>query len=202
MTTPWATAEQEPPRSRRLPIAAAALAVGVLVLAAALAALGGWWWWRWWSPAPMGEIYKRQDLSYGWYANPLDPGQAHVAASTFEYIVAGFLLALVLGALAGLLGRNRALVALAAVLVGSALAAFVMWRVGTAMSPPDPSRWADAAHYGKHFPGALTVAGWPSYLVWPLGALLGFVAVMLFLSGDGRRDREDPGSETSGIPRA
>jgi hypothetical protein len=168
-----------------------ALVVGLLVLAGGLAALGGWLWWRWWSPAPTGQIYERQDHTYGWYATPLDPGQAHVASATFEYVVVGFLLALLVGLAAALLGRNRPLTALAVTLVAGALGAYLTWQVGLWFSPPDPSRLADKAHFGqlvdgkpKLYPGSLSVAGWTPFLAWPVGSLLGFLGIMLSISGE------------------
>ena len=167
------------------------LVVGVLALAAGVAALGGWLWWKWWSPAPPGQIYQRQDKSFGWYATPLDPGQAHVASATFEYVVVGFGLALLVGVATAALGRNRPLTALAAVLVAGGLGAYLTWQVGTWISPPNPARYADAAHFKKLvdgkpavYPGSIGVSGWTPYLAWPVGSLLGYLGIMLSISGE------------------
>ncbi|MCL2542062.1 MAG: hypothetical protein FWE71_06310 [Nocardioidaceae bacterium] len=186
-----APAHVEPP-PRRGVLGGVLLAVGGLVLAAALAAGGGWWWWGWWGPAPKGEIFRLSDgKTYTWFALPLDPGQAHVASATFQYAVAGFVLALVLGVVVGVLGRNRAYLGLTLTVLAACLGAYVMWQVGTALSPVDPSRYADAAHFGKTYPGAISVQGWTPYLAWPVGSLLGFLCVMLGLSGE-RRIGESP----------
>ncbi|GAB4007556.1 hypothetical protein [Nocardioides ultimimeridianus] len=184
------------------------LLVAVLLLSAAAGAIGGWWWWRWWSPAPDGVIGQRTDTGeIAWFAEPFDPGQAHVASSTFEYVALGFGLALLVGVVAGLLGRNRSLLTLVPVVGGSALAAYVMWAVGMAFSPADPQQWAVAANIGHHYPGSLHVGlgqidlqlyDWlggayvhlghlpTPYLVWPVGMLLGFLVVMLMLTTEER----------------
>lgn len=168
----------------------ALLVVGLLLLASAAGALGGWWWWKWWSPAPEGVIGQRADTgAIGWFAQPFDPGQAHVASSTFEYVVAGFVLAVVVGLVAGLVGRNRSLLTLATLVLGSAAGAAVMWAVGMAFSPPDPSRWAIAANIGHTYPGSLSIGGWTPYLVWPVGMLFGFLVVMLTLNTEDKRAR-------------
>lgn len=184
----------------------AALVLGVLALAAALAALGGWWWWKWWSPAPKGQIFQKVDGTYAWYATPLDPGQAHVAASTFEYVVVGFLLALVVGAVAGVVGRKRSCLTLMTLVLASALGAWLMYRVGVSLGPPAPSQWANRTHLGRSFLGNLSVAhhdlrlwSWLAHvahdddhvvavptpcLVWPVGALLAFNAIMLGIAAE------------------
>jgi hypothetical protein len=190
----------------------ATLVLGVLVLTAAVAAAGGWGWWKWWSPAPHGTIAKRIDTgAYGWYATPYDPGQAHVASSTFEYVVVGFVLAFLVGLIVGLVGRNRALLALGSVVLASALGAYVMRQVGIDFSPPDPSQFADAGHFGKNYPGSLTIGighldfhlwRWlgsghihfrlpTPYLVWPVGALLGFLVVMLTITTEEKKAVEE-----------
>ncbi|GAB2989075.1 hypothetical protein [Nocardioides montaniterrae] len=184
MTTPTA-----PPGRRYRPRLPAGASIGLLVasllaLAAGAASLGGWLWWRWWSPAPAGEIFQRRDLSYSWYATPLDPGQTHVASGTFEYVLVGLGLALLVGIVIAVLGRNRPFITLGTAVAAAALGAWLMWWVGVAMSPPDPQRWADKAHLGKHLKGHLAVAGWTPYLVWPVGCLLGFLGVMLTISGE------------------
>lgn len=163
------------------------LVVGLLLLSAGAGAFGGWGWWSWWSPAPRGVIGERIDThQVGWFAEPFDPGQAHVASSTFEYVVVGFALALVVGLVSGVLGRNRALLTLAVVVAGSAIGAAVMWAVGMAFSPPDPEKWAVKENIGRHYVGSLTIGGWPPYLVWPVGMLLGFLVVMLTLTSESR----------------
>ena len=165
----------------------AVLVVGLLLLSAGAGALGGWGWWSWWSPAPRGVIGQRTDTGeIGWFAEPFDPGQAHVASSTFEFVVVGFVLALVVGIVGGVLGRNRALLTLATAVVGSAVGTVVMWAVGMAFSPPDPQKWATQENIGHHYDGSLTIGGWPPYLAWPVGMLLGFLVVMLTLTTEER----------------
>ena len=61
---------------------------------------------------------------------------------------------------------------------GSALAATVMVLVGHALGPGDPQAALAAAHVGQHIPDQLKVAGWATYLVWPMGALVGALGVL------------------------
>lgn len=164
----------------------------LLVASAGAAALGGWWWWSWWGPAGKGNIFHT-DTGYQWFPQPTDPGEAHVTRATYEYVVIAFVLALVIGILVGLVGRHRPILALVVAIACGALGAWVMWQVGTALSPPDPARWADKAHqctgsaHCPSFPGHISVTGWTPYLTWPVGALLGFLVVMLTIAGPRRR---------------
>jgi len=86
-----------------------------------------------------------------------------------------------------LLTRHRALLTLAGVIVGSAIGAFVMLKVGTSLGPADPASLA--AHTVKRttVPGELTVDGTSHlgikspYLVWPAASLLVLAAVFITL---------------------
>jgi hypothetical protein len=193
MSTPWNDAPPLPtspgPFAEPGPSPARTLVCALVVLlgGAGLGALGGWLWWRWWSPAPEGEVFALSDGGTIWVPQPAESGYSALFDATAQYAVLGAAFGALLGVLAALLCRRRELVGLAAAVVGSALGAVVMLRIGTAQSPPDPeSRLADAA-VGDVLPGALEVAGWTPYLGWPGGALAAFVIVLLLV-----RERTDP----------
>lgn len=182
------------------------LVLALSVLCVAAGAVGGWWWWRWWSPAPAGVIGQDQSTGeFGWYPDSFDHGQTHMAASTFQYVVIGFVLAAVVGLVASYLGRNRPILALATLGCASVVASAVMAKVGFSLSPSDPSGWANASHVGESHPGWLTIGhadlrlwSWAANLLhlgggkvpiptpilaWPIGALATFGLVMLLFPG-------------------
>ena len=70
---------------------------------------------------------------------------------------------------------------------GAALAAAVMLLVGHALGPGDPQAALAAAQAGQHIPDQIQVAGWATYLVWPMGALVGALGVLW--SSTSTRDR-------------
>lgn len=162
-----------------------------VALGAALAALGGWLWWEWWAPPPTGKVYETS-VGPTWYPDPFDPGITRDFNATATFVVVGFGLALVLGLASGWLARNRAVPGLAAVGVASLVGAAVMTLVGLAQSPPDPQDRAGEVAIGTVLPGNLEIGGWTPYLAWPVGALLGYLVVMLALK---------PTSLSGGSPR-
>lgn len=169
-------------------VAAVPVAVGA-VLGAVLGAVGGFVWWTWWGPAPAGKIY---DTTRGpkWYPDPFDPGITRDFSGTATYVVVGFVIALLLGLAAGWVCRHTALVGLGAVAVASIVGAAVMVVVGVAQSPANPQDQASAATIGKAFPGHLEVVGFTPYLAWPVGALLGYLVVMLSITAESRRPEQ------------
>ncbi|RHW25165.1 hypothetical protein D0Z08_20955 [Nocardioides immobilis] len=188
------------PADERRPLpwrAIAVVVVAVIAGSAALGALGGWLWYRWWGPPNTGAIV---DLGYGptWYDLSSDAGLTHQFDGPAQYAVIGLGLGIVLGVLAAVLGRRQALAAMAALVVGGALAAYLSWAVGTAMSPPDPERYATEANLCtkgpcEEYPAAIEVSGWTPFLCWPIGALGGFCAAIAVMSftGEVRRQQVD-----------
>ena len=172
-------AEPAPPAERRMSWAAV-LTVGGAVAAAgaALGALGGWLWYHWWGPPNKGSIY---DTVHGpkWY-DLTDKGIAHEFNGPAEYAVVALGLGILLGVVAALVARRRALAVVGGLIVGSALAAYLSWAIGTAMSPPDPQeKYATKANVCeqapcKEYPAAIEISGWTPLLCWPLGALGAF----------------------------
>lgn len=166
---------------RRVPWRAIVIVVGVLVVTAAgLGAIGGWLWYHWWAPANIGEIY---DTTEGprWY-DVSEEGLTHQFDGPALYAVVAIGLGSLLGALAALLGRHQALAALGGLVMGSALAAYLSWAVGTAMSPPDPQQFETTANIGKEYPAAIELTGWTPLLCWPLAALAAFCVTIVLVS--------------------
>ena len=86
---------------------------------------------------------------------------------------------------AALLARRYELIVLAAVVAGSGLAAYAMFRVGTSLGPGDPIAAAAHAADGAVIHGRLDVKGRTPYLVWPMVSL--FVWALVLFAWSGRR---------------
>ncbi|HEX6249328.1 MAG TPA: hypothetical protein VFZ64_15780 [Nocardioidaceae bacterium] len=69
------------------------------------------------------------------------------------------------------------------VVVGSALAAWIMATVGGALGPDDTEAALEGARQGEMVPVELTVSAVPFYLMWPMGALVGALMVLWSVPG-------------------
>ncbi|VXB71570.1 hypothetical protein [Nocardioides sp. AX2bis] len=153
-----------------------------LVVAGAL--LGVLWSQLVWTPPP-GTVQGGQ-----WF--PLDERALSLQTrGTSSYVLVAAVGGLLLGVLAALVGTRRELLTLLAVVLGGAVAAYVMWQVGTWLGPADPVAVAADAPDGTSVPGALTVAGATPFLTLPAAALAGLAAVF-FVSPDAGRDKSAP----------
>lgn len=167
------------------------LVLGVFALAGAV---GGWLWERWWTPISGVVVdgtwvagYRAQGDSFVFDF----PSLQGFFAGTAQYVVIGLVAGLVLGVLAGLLGRRSELMMLAAVVVGSAVAGLVAYRLGTHLGPVDPTTLERTAADGTVIPGDLSIDGRSPFVAWPLGALLGLCITYLLTSGRGETAVED-----------
>jgi hypothetical protein len=154
-------------------------AVLVLVLLLVVGAVSGLvWQWLW--DAPRGVV-----VGHRWVQDEV--GLRGDFAGTGTYVA----VAVVAGVLAGLgvalASRCCEAVTLAALVVGSLLAAWVMYRVGVALAPADPDTLARTARAGTRLPGTLRVSGLSPFFALPAGALVGLIVVFVGLAG--RRDR-------------
>ena len=154
----------------------------VLAVFAAAGALAGWLWERWWSPIT-GVV-----VDGTWVAGYRPEGDGFVFDfpslenffdGTAQYVVIGVLGGLALGVVFSLLGRGSELVMLLAVVLGSALAGYVAYRLGTHLGPPDPTTLEATAADGTTLPGDLTIEGASPFVAWPLGALIGLSVTYL-----------------------
>lgn len=144
------------------------------------AGLGALWSEVVWS-APVGVVQQGR-----WF--PLDErALAMQTGGTSTYVAIAAVGGLVLGVLAGLVAARAELLVLGAVVLGSAVAAYLMWQVGTLLGPPDPVGAARGAVDGTRLPGELTVEGSTPFLSLPVAALTGLAAVFLSAPGAGHR---------------
>ncbi|MCW2816168.1 MAG: hypothetical protein JWN84_3623 [Nocardioides sp.] len=170
--TPGATAGSRARRAWRGLVVENVVVVVVFALAGAGA---GWFWERWATPAA-GVV-----LEGAWRLGFRVEGDFLTGDSTsFQrafgvigtYAVVCAVVGLVLGVLAALLCRRSELVTLVAVLLGSVVAAFVCYRVGLALGPPDPAVAARTAENGTVLVGDLSIDRRSPFVVLPLVALL------------------------------
>ena len=192
--------ESRPGRQPRSTWVVAPLQALMIVVAFAVVGTAcGWLWFHVWD-APTGTVASGQ-----WFTN--EAGLRAQFAGLAWYVTIALPAGLVLGLLAAWLLDRSELVTLAAVLVGSALAAYLMLRVGTHLSPGDPHHLAKTAQDGTKLKGALRVSSWPPKAAFPFGALAG-LAFVFFMFGR-ESDLEPPGrpsveppAEPSVQPRA
>jgi hypothetical protein len=149
-----------------------ALIVGMFAVAGVLGALI--WEWVW--TAPYGLVYDHQ-----WTAEDEGALQGQFYGTGW-YVVIATVGGLVVGALAALFVDRRPLLTLAAVVVGSALATFLMIRIGAALGPADPHTLAKHATDATRLPEDLTVSEWSPWIAFPAGALVAVLLVFVGLS--------------------
>jgi hypothetical protein len=149
----------------------------VLLAYAVVGALAGVVWeWIW---TPPGQVIQQHHLFYDSYAS-----LRRVFTGTGLYVIVSAIAGALLGLLVALFFRGRELLVLGLVIVGSALAAALMWRVGTLLGPSDPASIAAHAQGTTKVSGELTVAGKSPFVVWPMVSLL--VLALVYFAVPGR----------------
>ena len=143
----------------------------LLVVAGALA--GVVWVWLW--TPPSGVVVDHQ-----WVQD--ESGLRGDFSATGSYVAVAAVTGLLIAVLLAVLFDRAELVNLLVVLVGSALAGWVMYHVGLALSPADPRSLADSVEDGTRLPGRLAVDGISPFQAFPGGAMLGLVIVYFGLS--------------------
>ena len=162
--------DARPGPARRSPwLVVPAQALAIVALFAAVGAAAGWLWYKLWD-VPSGVVSGGQ-----WYTG--EAGLRDDFQGVGWYITLALVAGLVLGMLTAWLFDRSELVTLGAVLVGSALAAYIMLRVGTHLSPPDPHELAKTAQDGDKLKGALRIDSWAPKGAFPFGALIGLALV-------------------------
>ncbi|GAA4758802.1 hypothetical protein GCM10023350_50880 [Nocardioides endophyticus] len=152
------------------------LQLGLVVAAlAAVGALAGVVWQWLWTPT-IGVV-----VDHHWSAGDAI-GLQHEFSGTGWYVIVALVAGLVAGIAVALLADRVPLLTLAAVVVGSGLAAWLMLVVGTALGPPDPDVAARTADDGTRLPMQLSVTGYSPWGALPSGALLGLLFVFIGLS--------------------
>ena len=168
---------------------------GVLVLLAyaVLGAVAGVVWeWVW---TPPGQVIVQHHVLYDSYAS-----LRRVFSGTGLYVLVAAVASALLTLVVTVLVRGRELLVLAMVVLGSAIAAAVMWRVGTQLGPGDPAGVAAHTAGRTTVAGNLTVAGKSPFLIWPMVSLFVLALVYFawpasFAPGDHGRSRPPDRSE-------
>lgn len=178
--------------------AAAVQAVAFVVVFALSGALAGVVWERLWD-APDGVTFKDE-----WFLEPAGPDFSF--SGTGWYVV----VALVAGALTALVltwwWPRHELTSMVAIVVGSMLAGWVMFKVGHALGPQDPQVLAVGKPDLTTIPSDLTLAGVEgaprlfrldssALVAFPIGALIASIFVLLVATGR-RSGRRVPAVET------
>ena len=164
----------------------------VLVVAGFTAAglAGGRLWYKLWD-VPTGVVADGQ-----WYTN--EAGLRDDFQGVAWYVAISVVAGLLLGMVTAWLFDRSELVTLAAVVLGSALAAYVMLRVGTHLSPADPHELAKTAQDGDKLKGALRVRSLAPKGAFTFGALVGLALVYAVSIGrppaEVRENRLAPGT--------
>ena len=148
-------------------------AVLVVVLFLAAGAAAGVVWHLVWD-APTGVVAEGE-----WFPTPYEQGQRADFSGTATYVAVAAVAGALLGLLCAVSFRASELATLAAVVVGSAGAGWLMALVGTTLGPPDPEVAARSAPDGTELAGHLHVAGLSPYTAFPVGALLAVTVVYL-----------------------
>lgn len=160
----------------------------VLLAYAVLGALAGVAWEAIWTPP--GQVISKHQVFYDSYAS-----LRRAFTGTGLYVLVAAVASALLGLVVGLLTRGRELLMLVLVIVGSVLAAAVMWRVGTSLGPADPASIAAHTQGRQSVQGELSVAGSTPYLVWPMTSL--FVLAVVYFTWPGSRTHRHQGEEPS-----
>lgn len=164
-----------PGRLRSAPLRVLVLLVTVGLLFTAGGVVGGWLWERQWT-APTGVAFQHQFVLVG-------RGPERDFSGTGTYLVIALAVGLALGLTTALVVRGREWLTLAAVVVSSAAAGWLMMVVGHRIGPPDPATLAAGAEDFTRIKQDLTVQGASPLLALPFGAILGlaggFVLLML-----------------------
>lgn len=186
---PTAEPTASPPgrRARSPWVVALVQALVIVVVFGAAGAACGWLWYHLWDP-PSGVVSGHQ-----WFTS--ETGLRDDFQGVAWYVTIAVCAGLVLGILTAWLLDRSELVTLVAVVVGSVLAAYVMLRVGSHLSPGDPNELAKTAADGTKLKGALRVDPWPPRASFTFGAMVG-VALVFLVSARRTPDEPQPPART------
>jgi hypothetical protein len=151
--------------------------LGIVVVIAAAGVVGGLVWHSL-LDVPHGVVVGHQ-----WFPDPWETGERDAFDATGWYVVIAVVAGLVLGLASAVLSRAPELWTLAAVLVGSLLAAWLMRAVGLHGAPPDPQVAAKHAADGTRLSGTLGRPGAAAFVTWPLAAVVPVGVLFLILPG-------------------
>ncbi|MEO6512551.1 MAG: hypothetical protein ABIO16_16250 [Nocardioides sp.] len=155
--------------------APALMVVAILAGYAAVAVVAGWLWHQLWSP-DLGVV-----VSHQWYAT----GDAlrDAFSGTGLYVLVALGAGLLIGFVSAYAGGAQPVVTVVVATLGSALAAYVMLKVGEGLGPADPQQLAATVADGKNLPSALRVSGFSPLLAFPFGTLVALAVVYTIFPG-------------------
>ena len=143
----------------------------ILLAYAVMGAVAGAVWEAVWTPP--GQVIAQHQVFFDSYAS-----LRRVFTGTGLYVLVGGVASALLALVIALLARGRELLTLLLVVVGSAIAAVLMLKVGTMLGPADPASLLAHTTARTPVPGQLTVEGKSvllvksPYLIWPTASLL------------------------------
>jgi hypothetical protein len=152
-----------------------AWAVGIVVVLGVVGVVCGLFW-RSRLQVPHGVV-----VGGSWYPDPWDTGERASFASTGWYVLIALAVGVVIGVLVAWLSRAPELITLAAVLIGSLLAAWLMLAVGLHGAPADPRTAAAHASDGTRLSGTISTPGAAAFVTWPLATLVPLGTIYLLL---------------------
>jgi hypothetical protein len=155
------------------PLRLALIVIEVLIAYALVGLVAGLVWEGVWTPPTM--VVQQHQAFYADYQS-----LRRVFTGTGLYVIVGAAASVLTALAISVLTRQREVLVLVAVTLGSAMAALVMREVGVSRGPADPTVLAKTTANGSHLSGALDVSGHSPYLVWPMTAL--FVLALVFFA--------------------
>ena len=165
----------------------------ILLTYAVLGAVAGVVWeWVW---TPPGQVIDHHQVLYDSYAS-----LRRVFTGTGLYALVAAVTSALVALAVTVLTRGRELLVLVLVVVGSAIAAALMWRVGTLLGPADPATIAAHTAGRTSAQGQLEVSGKSPYLAWPMTSLFVLALVYFALPGSAHTHADD--SESTDRPEA
>ena len=151
-------------------LAATVLATYVLVGLGA-----GWVWHELWQPST-GVV-----IQHDWYAE--GPALREDFSGTGIYVLVAAGAGVALGLLFAFVGGSRPVVTLAACLLGSLLAGWLMLQLGQRLGPADPHALAKDLEDGTRLSSALRVSGLTPVFTFSLGTLAALALVFTVFPG-------------------
>jgi hypothetical protein len=164
----------------------------LLALFAVAGVAGGVAWRYLWTPPP--------GVARGgsWVPTPVEEGLQNDFSGVGWYVVVAIVLGVVLGWVTALVLDRAEIAGVVVVVLGSALAAYLVLTVGERLSPPDPDTVAATAQDEDKIPGDLEFDGWTPLLSAPIGALT--AVSMAYLLTARRRGATEAGSSDAPTP--
>ncbi|SOE02751.1 DUF2567 domain-containing protein [Blastococcus haudaquaticus] len=147
-----------------------------IVLGLALAGIPAGLLWFWLAPRADFEVTEAGPVPVG------RPSEELLVAddAVFAFVVLG--VGLLAGAAAWFLRRRRGVATVLALAVGACLTAVVAWQLGELLGPgPTEQELADV---GSRVTTSLTLGSWAAMALAPFGALLSYVAAVLYAPHD------------------